>query len=53
MIEINEKTAIFIANLPAFMTRLSNLKQINLVKEQDNLLSKLLILRSRVVDWQA
>ena len=26
----------------------SNLKQINLVKKQDNLLSKLLILRSRV-----
>jgi aerobic-type carbon monoxide dehydrogenase small subunit (CoxS/CutS family) len=31
------------------MTRLfSNLKQINLEKKQDNLLSKLLILRSRV-----
>jgi len=27
---------------------ISNLKQINLVKKQDNLLSKLLILRSRV-----
>ena len=30
------------------MELLSNLKQISLVKKQDNLLSKLLILRSRV-----
>jgi len=30
------------------MKQFSNLKQINLVKKQDNLLSKLLILRSRV-----
>jgi hypothetical protein len=35
-----------IANAP--LGNFSNLKQINLVKKQDNLLSKLLILRSRV-----
>ena len=33
---------------PGSGTPISNLKQINLVKKQDNLLSKLLILRSRV-----
>jgi hypothetical protein len=34
--------------LKPLSTRISNLKQIDLVKKQDNLLSKLLILRSRV-----
>jgi len=44
-----KKKSIFMIN-PAFFSLIlfSNLKQINLVKKQDNLLSKLLILRSRV-----